>query len=228
MEAQAVEGRSLPYVLVKPEGFSPEAGYPLFILMHGFGANMRDLAGLSPAIDPDGYVYAFPNAPYRVDLGMGASGYSWALGRPGVEAPPAEGPSVEDMLDGFVEEVSQQVGPEPGRVVLGGFSQGGGLTLRYGLPRAERFAGFAVLSGFFRDEDEVRSRLATQPKRPVFVGHGRYDQVVPLDRGQGNKAFLEALGYPTTYNEYDMAHSISDAEIHDLSVWLHETLPPKT
>jgi phospholipase/carboxylesterase len=227
MEAQSVEGRSLPYILVKPEGFSPNAGYPLVILMHGFGANMRDLAGLSPAIDPDGYVYAFPNAPYRVDLGMGATGSSWALGRPGVEAPPLEGPSVEEMLDGFIVEVSEQVDVEPGQIVLGGFSQGGGLTLRYGLPRAEQFAGFSVLSGFFRDEDEVKGRIDSQPRRPVFVGHGRHDQVVPLERGQATKAFLESHGYTTTYNEYDMQHSISDTEIRDLTAWLHDTLPPK-
>ena len=29
-----------------------------WIMLHGFGANMQDLAGLAPAIESEGYVYA--------------------------------------------------------------------------------------------------------------------------------------------------------------------------
>src|SRR3990170_2266855 len=81
MDAQTVEGQALPYVLVKPDGFAAGDGCPLVVLLHGFGASMYDLAGLAPSIDDAGYVYAFPNAPHRVDFGAGAVGYSWSPGR---------------------------------------------------------------------------------------------------------------------------------------------------
>jgi phospholipase/carboxylesterase len=225
VESQVVQGDSLHYVLVTPEGFRPGT-MPLVVLLHGFGANMYDLAGLAPAIDQAGYAYAFPNAPYRVQLGPGMVGYSWMTGRPGMEPVPAGGPSVEEMLDGFMAGVTQQTGAASGSIVLGGFSQGGGLTLAYGLPRPEVFRGLAVLSGFFRDPDGVRSRVMPGDQRPVFVAHGSNDGVVPVDGGRNTRAFLEELGYPLTYREYPMAHEICQPELNDLVSWLHTTLPP--
>ena len=228
MDAKAIDGKALAYVLVQPEGSSADAGFPLVVLLHGFGASMHDLASLAPTIDAAGYVYAFPNAPYRADLG-GATGFSWALGRRGVEAPPTEGPSVEEMLDAFMADVIAETGVSKGKIVLAGFSQGGGLTLRYGLPRPDVFAGLAVLSGAFRDADEMRDRLPPQRSQPIFVGHGRQqDPLISLDRSHETKAFLEAEGYAPLYREYDMAHEISAAEIADLVPWLHAALPPAT
>jgi len=227
VQATTIDGKSLSYVLMLPDGFDSAAGYPLVVLLHGFGASMEDLAGLAPAIDASGYAYAFPNGPYTVELGPGMYGFSWALGRPGVIAPSADGPSIEDQLDGFMDDLLRETGAERGRIVLGGFSQGGGLTLRYGLPRPETFTGLAVLSGFFRDADEMREKLPKERRQPVFVAHGTRDPVVVPSAGRGTKAFLDEMGYPNEYHEYEMAHQITPAEIRDLTAWLHATLPPR-
>ena len=221
MESQVVEGKSLPYVLVKPPGFKAGDGTPLVILAHGRGASMYDLAGLAPVIDDRGYVYAFPNAPYSF-YGMG---WAWVAGQPGVEAPPEGAPSVTELLDGFMQEVLEQTGAERGNIVLGGFSQGGGVTLRYGLPRPDTFRGLMVLSGAFRDSDHME--LPAERNQPIFVAHGTADQVLEVEMGRQTRAYLDAAGYPVTYREYPIAHEISPAEINDIIPWLHETLPPK-
>jgi len=221
MESQVVEGKSLPYVLVKPPGFEPGAGWPLVILAHGRGASMYDLAGLAPVIDDRGYVYAFPNGPYSF-YGMG---WAWVAGQPGVEPPPEGAPSITELLDGFMTEVLQETGTEPGNIVLGGFSQGGGLTLRYGLPRPEVFKGLIVLSGAFRDSDHMT--LPENRNQPIFVAHGTNDPVLEVDMGRRTRDYLQANNYPLTYNEYPMAHEIRQEVINDLVPWLHETLPPK-
>ncbi|MPZ48296.1 MAG: hypothetical protein GEU75_03115 [Dehalococcoidia bacterium] len=227
MQTEVIEEGALPYVLLRPDGAAADAGQPVVVLLHGFGASMYDLASLASAIDADGYVYAFPNAPYRVDLGYGQMGYSWALGRPGVEPGLPDAPSIEEMLDGLMADLSRRAGAEPGRMALGGFSQGGGLTLRYGLPRPETFAGLAVLSGFFRDADLVRPLLPEARTQPVFIAHGTADQMVGGEAGLTTKAFLEQMGYSPEYHEYEMGHQISAEEIDDLSGWLHRVLPPK-
>jgi phospholipase/carboxylesterase len=221
MESQVVEGKSLPYVLVKPPGFKPGAGWPLVVLAHGRGASMYDLAGLAPVFDDSGYVYAFPNAPYSF-YGMG---YAWVAGQPGVEPAPEGGPSVTELLDGFMAEVIEATGAERGNILLGGFSQGGGVTLRYGLPRPETFKALMVLSGAFRDADQMQ--LPDAPRQPIFVAHGTGDQVLDVAMGQATRAYLETNGYPVTYREYPMGHEISPAEIRDIVPWLHEHLPPK-
>src|SRR3990172_6276790 len=75
---------------------------------------------------------------------VAADGYGGSVGRPGMPEPPPEGPTIEELLDAFMAELTERTGARPGRIVLGGFSQGGGLALRYGLPRPETFAGLAV------------------------------------------------------------------------------------
>ena len=226
MQADEVEGRALPYVLLQPDAFTPGAGYPLVVFLHGFGASMYDLVGIGPEIDATGYVYAFPNAPIAVSLGYGRHGFSWSA-REGGEPPPPNAPPLDEQLSLFFEDVKQQTGAAGGGIALGGFSQGGGITLRYGLPRPQAFAGLACLSGFFRDADKLRPLLPPQRDQPIFLAHGRRDSIVPPESGLATKAFLEAEGYAPTYREYDMAHQITPQELRDLQTWLHETLPPR-
>ncbi len=227
MNSEEVAGNNLHYILVKPEGFAPNGSYPLLVFLHGFGASMYDLASLAPALDATGYVYAFPNAPHTVNLGFGSNGYSWSADRPGVQ-PTSESRNVEALLDATVAEVIAATGARPGNIGLGGFSQGAGLTLKHGLLRPETFAALTVLSGFFRDAETIKPLLPAQHTQPIFLVHGRQDQMIPLAQAHETKSFLETAGYPVEYHEYDMPHTITDAVLADLIPWLHEKLPPKS
>ena len=48
MKAEIHEGVGLQYITIVPDEYTPESIYPLVIMLHGFGANMQDLAGLAP------------------------------------------------------------------------------------------------------------------------------------------------------------------------------------
>ena len=71
MKAAQHQGKSLLYLTVEPDDYDATLQYPLFILLHGFGANMQDLASLAPAINGEGYVYACPQAPLTFQIGAG-------------------------------------------------------------------------------------------------------------------------------------------------------------
>ena len=77
LQAREIEGNSLRYLFVEPDGYDKSLEYPTIVLLHGFGASMSDLVGLAPAIDRAGYVYVFPNAPIPMQIGMGMTGYAW-------------------------------------------------------------------------------------------------------------------------------------------------------
>jgi len=62
LKARQLKGTKLDYILVTPEDFTEGAEYPLVVLLHGFGANMQDLASLAPYIDDTGYVGGFSEA----------------------------------------------------------------------------------------------------------------------------------------------------------------------
>ena len=217
MELQEHEGESLRYLTVEPDGYQPERRYPMVILLHGFGSHMGDLAGLSQAMDRHGFLYAFPNAPIRLELGYGAEGYGWAT------SPEGDGGEVahsEEMLAAFVEEVVGRYQVVPGQVVLGGFSQGGMMTYQYGLPNPQLFRGLMALSSMVRDYDGLRARLPPSRAQSIFIAHGTKDTMIPLGDAHESHRFLEAEGYKPEYREYEMGHEITQDVLVDLGSWL--------
>ncbi len=225
MKAIQREGSTLKYIAIEPDGYDAAQKYSMVILLHGFGAHMGDLASLAPAIDPSGYVYICPNAPIPFQIGPGMTGFGWT--------PPSDLRSADDiehatdMLSTLVDEVTAEYGTPDGDVLLGGFSQGGMMTYRLGLPDPGRFKGLLVLSGVAPDAGKLRPNLPESRTQPVFVAHGTADMVLPVASARAATTFLRSEGYSPEYNEYPgMAHEISQAVLNDIVPWLHKTLPP--
>ncbi len=225
-EQRRVAGDGLHYLAIFPDDYDASADYPVIVMLHGFGANMQDLAGLAPSINSRGYVYVCPNAPVPFELGPGMIGYGWH---------PPRGQAVEDdyeqaetLLAAFFEQALAEFRAGDGRALLLGFSQGGGMTYRMGLGRPETFAGLVALSASLPDPEVLRPRLPERERRsqPVFVAHGKYDQMVSMDSARRTREFLDAEGYAPEYREYDMGHEIPAEVLRDLTPWLEAVLPP--
>ena len=224
MEVKRCEGDTLRYLCVEPDGYLPDGRYPLIILLHGYGSHMGDLASLSPAIDRTGYVYAFPNAPMPMQVGFGMVGYAWtSFGEADTDA---EAQSAEEKLSAFFEEVMERYDTEPGQVVLGGFSQGGMMAYRNGLPNPQLFRGVAALSSRVENPDAMRQRLPASRAQSIFVSHGTLDPMIPVADGRRSHRFLVEQGYTPEYREYEMGHEISQDVVADLIRWLRRVLPP--
>ena len=224
MQVEQRQGKSLKYLTVTPDAYEPDHRYPMVILLHGFGASMSDLAGLCPAINPDGYVYICPNAPLPVELGPGMVGYAWTP--PGGASSSEDAQRAEEMLDTLFEEVGEEFRVEPGQVILGGFSQGGMMTYRWGLPNPDRFRGLVALSSRISDADGLRARLPASRSQPIFVAHGRQDSMISIEDAAESRSFLEAEGYSPSYKEYRMGHEISQEVLDDLVPWIRDVLLP--
>ena len=219
-----VQGRGggLDYVGVYPVDYQPEKSYPLIALLHGFGANMHDLAGLASHIDPRRYVYVCPNGILPMQLGPGFTGYAWTplLGEKTI----ADVHRAEAAIVGFVEEMMRVHGVSEGRVLLAGFSQGGMMTYQVGLPRPEVFGGLSALSARIDEEEEILERLPAGRSQPIFIGHGTQDALISVEAGRTSRDFLQKAGYDPVYREYPMGHQICEEELEDLSLWVRETL----
>lgn len=211
---------------MEPDDYRPELQYPLVVLLHGFGSHMSDLASLAPAINRTGYVYAFPNAPIRMEMGFGAEGYAWtSLSEKDRGALAAQ---AEEKLSVFFEEVFSLFSIDPGRVVLGGFSQGGMMTYQIGLGSPHIFSGLAILSSTLREKDQVTRQMGEGPKQSIFISHGTRDTMIAVEDGRRACRLLTAQGYTPEYREYEMGHEVSADVLADLREWLHRVLPPAT
>ncbi|KAL0945649.1 hypothetical protein HGRIS_014803 [Hohenbuehelia grisea] len=132
-----------------------------------------------------------------------------------------------------------EAGIDPGRIVLGGFSMGGAMTLLTGLSIKEQLGGLVVLSGWLPLRNKLKSMLSSHAKDvPIFWGHGADDPLVQLRWGKLSKDVLtsseigipEALspseGKGLSFNVYPgLQHSASDRELDDAKTWLKKVLP---
>ena len=223
MQARTIEGNSLAYILVEPDNYDANKEYPAIILLHGFGASMNDLAGLSPAIDRSGYLYLFPNAPIRMQIGYGSTGHAWTP--PGQSRGEDAATRAEELLVGFFDEVTERHGLVEGDMVMGGFSQGGMMTYRFGLRRPEMFAGLVILSGRVQTPEILADNLPEHRDQPIFIAHGTEDEVISVEAARDSRDFLVSQRYAPKYREYLMAHEINQKVITDLKNWLADIMP---
>ena len=186
---------------------------------------MQDLMFLAAAIGTSGYVYLCPNAPIAFNMDLGRTGFGWTPPRDQVT--PQDVEKAETLLYGFFDEMVQELNVTPGESVLLGFSQGGSMAYRCGLPRPETFRGLVALSSSVTDLEALRERLPSQRRQAIFAAHGRFDAPESLDRARVTQQFLRNEGYQPDYHEYDIAHEIPAVVLRDLAPWIAKVLPPR-
>ena len=127
-----------------------------------------------------------------------------------------------------------QAGIPAARIVVGGFSQGGAVSLLTGLlsAHAARLAGVMALSAYmplFPRIAALRGELdpPAGPRAPVFLARGSQDRVLPSSFDPRPK--LQELGYGDDLVEHHIyehvGHTITGAVIADMCQWLEQRLP---
>lgn len=188
----------LEHVHVEPTARTDGAAPAAFVL-HGRGADETDLLPAARAL-PDALYVVSLRAPNRE-----GSGYSW-YGRDvngfrrGLDA-------VVASIDAAIEEFDL----DPDRSGLLGFSQGAILGLALCCERPDRLAWIAALHGVLHESrvDCDRDGLAN---KPVFVGTGADDRIIPTESTEATADRLRELGADVEFGVYDAGHTISAAE----------------
>ncbi|MFL6696808.1 MAG: alpha/beta hydrolase, partial [Vitreoscilla sp.] len=209
-------------------GESPNAS---IIILHGLGADANDFVPVAQQLDLSaiGDVrYVFPNAPTRpvtINGGMRMRAWYDILGADLVRREDETGlrASVLEVQALIDREIA--LGIPAARIVLAGFSQGCAMTLLAGLRSPQRLAGLVGLSGYLPlAATTAAERSGANGDVPIFLGHGRFDPVVPMARGVATRDLLIELGHPVEWHDYPMQHSVSPEEIEHLHAWLLKVL----
>lgn len=190
---------------------------PLIVLLHGRGAARMDLVPLADHL-PKNATLVFPEAPFEAapwGYGPGAAWYRF-LGRNQPE--PESFTKALDALHDFIARFGAH------RVVLGGFSQGGTMSIAYALAHPGKIAGVLNFSGFLADHPSVRVDAQTVAGTRFFWGHGRHDTSIPFDLAVEGRAQLHAAGADLTAHDYAIGHWIDPQELSDAVRWLDAVL----
>lgn len=190
-------------------------GAPVLVLLHGRGSDEMDLQPLGQLLAPDATL-VLPRAPYEGGpLGYGG-GWAWYRFLGGAAPDPEHFTASQEALAGLVAALPR-LGAD-GPVVLGGFSQGGTMSLGYGLRHPGAVAGVLNLSGFVPDHPSVRTETVG-PLR-VFWGHGRTDGNVPYALAEAGRAALTAGGAELTVVDHPGGHQITQDEVTAARAWI--------
>ncbi|KAK4125042.1 Phospholipase/carboxylesterase [Parathielavia appendiculata] len=131
----------------------------------------------------------------------------------------------------FHELIQKEIdaGIPPERIVLGGFSQGGAISIFSGLTAKVKLGGIVALSSYLLLSLKFAD-LVPKPEfnkdTPIFMAHGDSDPVVHPELGKKSYDLLKGLGYNATLKIYkDMEHSACPEELDDVEAFLRERLP---
>ncbi|KAI4839198.1 Phospholipase/carboxylesterase [Aureobasidium sp. EXF-8845] len=115
------------------------------------------------------------------------------------------------------------------RIVLGGFSQGGAMSLMSGVTAPTRLGGIFGLSCYLLLRGKLRDMVPSESpnkQTPIFMGHGDADPVVRYEWGQGTAKVLQEWGWNVDFKTYKgLPHSAAPQEINDLERYIKERIP---
>ena len=201
------------------------------IWLHGLGADGHDFAPIVPQlVSPDERPlrFVFPHATVRpVTINGGMSMRAWydILGFDRGVPQDEVGIRDSDSAVGALIRRENARGIPTSHIVLGGFSQGGAISLFAGPRYPEKLAGIMGLSCYMLLEDSLPAeRTKANYPTPIFLAHGTQDPVVEVRRGTEARQLLEAAGYPVEWHAYPMPHSVCPQEIDDIAAWLRKVL----
>ncbi|KAH7208483.1 acyl-protein thioesterase 1 [Fusarium redolens] len=187
----------------------------------------------------DGVKFILPHAPripFTLHEGMKTSGwFDMMVALDGnvntlLRQEDAEGIKLSQKY--FHELIQEEIdsGIPADRIVLGGFSQGGAMSLLSGLTFKAKLAGIIGLSAWLvlsQSFPNMISPTHASRQTPVIMLHGDQDPFVPTNRAQRDAERLTRLGYNVTWKTYPgMGHSTSLKELDDVEAFLRARLLP--
>lgn len=168
-----------------PTGYVPGTPAPLALLLHGAGRDAHEWVGGFPLFDQLGLIV----------LIVDSRNTSWDL-RYG-----AFGPDVV-FIDAALAHTFGRCNVDPARMAIAGFSDGASYALSLGLTNGDFFTHVLAFSPGFMETD---GRHGTPP---VFLSHGTFDNVLPVDFSRATATQLEADGHEVRFEEFDGGHTL--------------------
>ena len=188
----------------------------LLILVHGWMGDENSMWVFARNLSPE-YAILAPRGPFSVPDG----GYSWREIKPGAWgiASLEDFRKVVETLLAFVDEWSASAGMDVSQLDLMGFSQGAAMVYTLALLHPERVRRIAALAGFIPEDGETYLDPRHLSGKPVFVTHGRQDDLIPVERARRAVALLKEVGAQVAYCESDAGHKVSKECLKEMELF---------
>jgi phospholipase/carboxylesterase len=206
-------------------------GPPTVVLLHGYGSSADDWVPFTGTLTvPPGTRFVFPQAPETTVPPDGPiGGRAWwrielqAHIPPGGRVPDLSATRPPGLANAaaLVHTLLQDLRwSRRGPVVLGGFSQGAMVSSEIAFRSRAPLAALVLLSGTTVDEASWETGFATRRGLPVFISHGRADEILPFEVADRYRRKLEAAGLDVTWVPFDGGHQVPASVVVALNAFL--------
>jgi phospholipase/carboxylesterase len=202
------------------------------IWLHGLGADGNDFVPIVEQLQLPSHVgirFIFPHAPVRpITINQGYQMPAWYdISSQSIVDDDEDEAGIKEssaILKQLCEE-QEANGISADNIVIAGFSQGGAIALHCGCRYPRPLAGIMALSTYLPLPDTLSDEISeTAIDTPVFMAHGRQDEVVAYEYGLRSKEQLDENNIDVHWHEYDMGHSVCGEEISHIRQWLMDVL----
>lgn len=224
------ENLALTHVSRPPET-ETDGPNPAIVIVHGRGTDEEDLLPIAEQLPEELHVLSVraPNSMQEVVSGqVQSNGFTWYeldLSEGGLHVSQPDEEDFRrslDLLHEFVEEAIEAYNLDADRIGLLGFSQGAIMSLSSLLERPERYAWVVALNGYLAAIHDDAELLRGAAGKPIFLGIGEMDQVIPAERGQRAAETLLEAGHDVEVQRYPVGHGTTPPEIQDVALWVAE------
>lgn len=192
---------------------------PVVVVLHGRGANEQDLLPIAQEL-PKPLAILSLRAPDR--MGPGYSWYEFDLSGGDLHSSqPVESDFSRsvDLVSASLEEAVDVFDLDPERIGLLGFSQGTIMSFAMLLESPARYAWCVGLHGYLPASHADLEPAGIEDK-PVFVGAGTQDRIIPASRAELAADRFDALGADVTFRKYPVGHGVGPDELQDVVEWV--------
>ncbi|CAK0784199.1 hypothetical protein CVIRNUC_007403 [Coccomyxa viridis] len=199
------------------------------IFLHGLGDTGAGISSVAQALRLPHILFKFPTAPRRpVSMNGGAVMPAWFDLDFSLTAR-RDNKGVEEAIAYLETQVQEEItkGIHPERIAIGGFSQGGHVSLKSLFRLKQPLAACIALSTWLEPGlDWEVSQPAVKQMR-VFLGHGTADPLIPLPLANSTANLLRQKGFANLdFRTYSgVQHSIGPQELQDIRAFIQEVLP---
>ena len=184
------DGLIRSYRLHIPPTYNSSQATPLVLILHGGGGRsvtMERKTDFSILSDQHGFIAVYPNGISRFFSlrRMWNGGYCCGI---------ALDTNTDDVgfMEKLIRHLQSELNIDPARIYITGHSNGAIMTYRLGAELSHLIAAIAPVAGAIGGKETEESPLYVIPKPvgpvSVITFHGKLDENVPYDGGQGNRS----------------------------------------
>ncbi|WP_066060595.1 alpha/beta hydrolase [Neobacillus soli] len=205
---------SMIYELRRPKNIVPDKKYPALFVMHGIGSNEQNMLSLVDGLGDFFYIFSVRG---HLPQGPGFAYFTiQGYGKPHREVFD-EG---INKLTNFIDYATEKYPLDLSQLYLLGFSQGAIVSMTLALTLGKKIKGVVALSGYIPMFVKEEYNINPGNNLSVFISHGEFDQVLPLEWGKENVEYFTKLGTPVTFKTYPEGHTVSRENLHDFQAWI--------